>query len=242
VALRIACDLDGTLANMEAALQREAERLFGPAASLRGVKIPAIEESPGIDRPDGDPARVEPASATAAIEERTGLTSKQMRRLWRHALKIEDFWHTLAEIEPGSVARLAALVSNHRWEVLFLTQRPASAGRTAQLQSQHWLEAHGFRLPSVYVMTGSRGRVADALALDVVIDDRLENCLDVVTDSKARAILVWRDERAAVPAAAARLGIELVFSMTEALTLLERTTAAEKPGGIVDRLRAAIGR
>ena len=78
-------------------------------------------------------------------------------------------------------------------------------------------------------MAGSRGRVADALALDVVIDDRFENRLDVVTDSKARAILVWRDTDAALPAAAARLGIELVFSMTEALNLLEQTTRAEKP-------------
>jgi hypothetical protein len=241
VALRIACDLDGTLADMEIALQREAERLFGPGVSLRGVKIPAVEESPAIDDPAGDPARVNSAAATAANGERTGLTSKQMRRLWKHALKIEDFWQGLSEIEPGSVARLAALASTHRWEVLFLTQRPASAGRTAQLQSQRWLEARGFGLPSVYVMAGSRGRVADALALDVVIDDRFENCLDVVTDSKARAILVWRDTDAALPAAAARLGIELVFSMTEALNLLEQTTRAEKPAGIVDRLRAAIG-
>ncbi len=37
MALRIACDLDGTLADMEAALQREAERLFGPGVGLRGV-------------------------------------------------------------------------------------------------------------------------------------------------------------------------------------------------------------
>jgi len=241
VALRIACDLDGTLADMEAALQREAERLFGPGVSLRGVKIPAVEESAGIEDPAGDPARVQSAPATVTNGERAGLTSKQMRRLWRHALRVEDFWHTLSETEPGSVARLAALASKHRWDVLFLTQRPGSAGRTAQLQSQRWLEAHGFGLPSVYVMTGSRGRVADALALDVVIDDRLENCLDVVTDSRARAILVWRDTRAALPANAARLGIELVFSMTEALTLLEKTTRTDKPAGIVDRLRAAIG-
>ena len=110
------------------ALQREAERLFGPGVSLRGVKIPAVEESPAIDGPAGDPARVDSAAATAANGERTGLTSKQMRRLWKHALKIEDFWQGLSEIRTRLVARLAALASTHRWEVLFLTQRPASAG------------------------------------------------------------------------------------------------------------------
>lgn len=242
MALRIACDLDGTLADMEAALQREAERLFGPGVSLRGVKVPAVEESPDVDQPPGDPARVTSAPPTASSGlEKPGLTSRQMRRLWNHVLKIEDFWHTLSEIEPGSVARLAELASKHGWEVLFLTQRPASAGRTAQFQSQRWLEAHGFELPSVYVMTGSRGRVAAALALDVVIDDRPENCFDVVTDSKARAVLVWRGTPASVPPAARGFGIEPVFSMAEALDLLEQATRTEKPAGLVDRLRAAIG-
>jgi hypothetical protein len=240
--LRVACDLDGTIADMETALQREAARLFGPAVSLRGVKVPAVAEPDEDDDSAGDPARVKSAPPTASSgPEKPGLTSRQMRRLWNHVLKLEDFWQTLSEIEPGSVARLAKLASEHGWEVLFLTQRPASAGRTAQVQSQRWLQAHGFELPSVYVMTGSRGRVADALALDVVIDDRPENCLDVVTDSNARALLVWRDTSIPVPPAAARLGIEPVASIAEALDLLEQTTRTEKSPGLVDRLRAAIG-
>jgi hypothetical protein len=224
--LRIACDLDGTIADMESALQREAERLFGAGIRLRGVKVPSGDESPDDDERSADPVRP---------------TSRQMRQLWRHVLDVEDFWQSLTEIEPGSVARLAALAATHGWEVLFLTQRPASAGRTAQIQSQRWLAAHGFELPAVYVLNGSRGRVADALALDVVVDDRPENCLDVVTDSKARALLVWRDTPASVPQAAVRLGIEPVFSMTEALDLLERTARPEKSGGLVGRLRSAIG-
>ena len=40
-------------------------------------------------------------------------------------------------------------------------------------------------MPSVFVMNGSRGKLAAALHLDAVIDDRSENCLDVVVDSKA---------------------------------------------------------
>ena len=227
---------------MEAALQREAERLYGPGVSLRGVRVPTVAE-PAEDRDDADdPARVKSASPTASgPPEKSGLTSRQMRQLWSHVLKLEDFWQSLSEIEPGSVSRLAGLAATHGWEVLFLTQRPASAGRTAQLQSQRWLQAHGFELPSVYVMTGSRGRVADALALDVVIDDRPENCLDVVTDSRARALLVWRDKATPAPANASELGIQPVASMAEALDLLERTTRAEKGPGLVDRLRAAIG-
>ena len=91
------------------------------------------------------------------------LTRLELRRLWAHVGQIDNFWRSLGEIEPGAVARLSALANRHQWEV-FLTQRPPSAGETAQLQSQRWLQAHGFEFPSVFVMNGSRGRVATPVA------------------------------------------------------------------------------
>ena len=63
------------------------------------------------------------------------------------------------------------------------------------MQTQRWLEARGFALPSVYVVQGSRGRIAAALGLDFVIDDRPETCLDIVVDSKARGTRVARREK-----------------------------------------------
>jgi hypothetical protein len=126
--------------------------------------------------------------------------------------------------------------------VLFLTKRPECAGATAQVQTQRWLEANGFLLPSVFVVQGSRGRIADALALDFVIDDRHENCLDVVVDSKARAVLVWRDDRRQLPAAARRLGIGVVSSVAECLDILEQadTAPGSKPG-VMDRVMRLLG-
>src|SRR5262249_45562050 len=149
---------------------------------------------------------------TAAVAARD-LSSRELDQLWQHVRGIENFWLTLDEIEPGAVARLGALASMHGWELIFLTQRPATAGDTAQRQTQRWLEGHGVELPSVFVMNGSRGKVAAALNLDVVIDDRPENCLDVVSDSDARSILVWRDDPATVPPSLARLAIDIVFSI-----------------------------
>jgi hypothetical protein len=170
------------------------------------------------------------------------LTSAETRQLWAHVRTIENFWTTLGEIETGSVARLAAFRAEYDCEVLFVTQRPASDGATTQMQSQRWLEAHGFELPSVFVMSGSRGKLADALALDVVIDDRPENALDVTTDSNAKAILVWRGPRTAAPPAAERLGIHTVYSFAEALAVLEQMVARPStPQRLFNRVRAAIG-
>jgi hypothetical protein len=170
------------------------------------------------------------------------MTARQQRRLWRHVEAIENFWETLTEIEPGVIARLAAIATDRKWEVIFLTKRPESAGATAQVQTQRWLKAKGFVLPSVYVVQGSRGLIAGALGLDFVVDDRPENCLDIVVDSKARAVLVWREGEKQLPVAARRLGIGVVRSVDECLDILAQVdaTPAEKPR-VVDRVMQLLG-
>jgi hypothetical protein len=247
VPLRIAFDLDGVLADMDAELIRQAEHLFGESIDRRPVTSassgqaaaalangqPGSQAAQSTAEPSGDP---EPPAV------KLNLTSKQQRRLWKHIESIENFWETLQEIEPGTVKRLARLAHDRRWEIMFLTKRPRSAGVTCQLQTQRWLVANGFPLPSAYVVQGSRGRIAAALALDVVIDDRPENCLDVVVDSKARAILVWRDDEKHLPAAAKRLGIAVVKTVRECLDVLEEIDAPprEQPG-LMDRVMRLLG-
>lgn len=175
----------------------------------------------------------------AALERLGPRAGGHRRDLWAHLQTIEDFWCSLQEVEPGAVARLAAAGAAHSWEIIFLTQRPATAGATSQIQTQRWLQAHGFDLPSVYVVKGSRGRIAAALELDVVIDDRPANCLDVVTDSTARSLLVWRGDEGSAPDMAGRLRIETVFSIAEAIERLGARRQA--PARLFERLRNAVG-
>jgi hypothetical protein len=173
---------------------------------------------------------------------RLSITPRQQRKLWAHVESIKDFWLSLDECEPGTVARLAALSAELRWEIMFLTRRPETIGGTAQVQTQRWLESKGYQLPSVYVVQGSRGRIAAALDLDIVVDDRPENCLDVVVDSKARAILVWRDQEEQLPAAARRLGVGVVRSAGEALDVLSLldSKARGRPG-VMSRVMRLLG-
>ena len=175
------------------------------------------------------------------MRQRERLKPRQERRLWERVESIENFWESLAEIEPGVVARLHALAAERRWEVVFLTKRPATAGATAQVQTQRWLDARGFTLPSVYVVQGSRGRIAAALALDFVIDDRPENCLDVSIDSKARSILVWRDDETQLPDAVRRLGIGVVPSVARCLDILAQIEPADVQSGMMTKVRRLLG-
>jgi len=258
VSLRIALDCDGCIADLDSALEEIAVRLFGeappPPTDPAGLKPRATSEpgtasdavatpEPGTtpdiraaadadDGPSPEEEQVEPARFRA-------LTRRQQHDLWEAVHKTENFWETLNETEPGIVARLARVARERRWEVIFITQRPSSAGDTTQLQTQRWLIAHGYELPNVYVIKGTRGRVADALSLDVVVDDRPENCLDVKLESRARAILIGDGDPASVPPNARKLGIEPVTGIGACLDLLTAPPAA-KPG-LVSRIRKIVG-
>ncbi len=231
--LRIAFDLDGTIADMNAALKKEATALFRPEPSSKTPQNIANQAEASVDQGGGEP------QADAAD---LRLTARQQMQLWDHVKKIENFWMTLDEVEPGIVKRIATTAAERRWEVIYLTTRPSTAGDITQVQSQRWLAKYGFRHPSVFVVQPNRGKIADAMQLDAVVDDRPENCLDIVLESKAKAILVWPRDPDDVPAGAARMGVRVVSSISEALAVLERYDDERKQPGVVRSIRKLLGR
>ncbi len=237
--LRVAFDLDGTVADMFFALRREATKLFGEDIVRAAPATSAVPQEAGSEQaPQAKPEDEQAANQTL---QELHLTARQQNQLWDHVKKIDNFWTTLPELEPGIISRIAKAAADRRWEVLFLTTRPPTAGELVQLQSQRWLEAHGFQYPSVFVVQRSRGRIADALHLDAFVDDRPENCLDIAVESKAKVILVWHGDLNDVPAGAKRLGIRPVSTITEALVLLEQLDDIRNERGLMKSIKRAIG-
>jgi hypothetical protein len=239
---RVAFDLDGTIADMHVVLRREAERLFGASKLARAVE-PAGSAAAANDAVEGsgdkkDGSSKESKSAMSELH----LTSRQQMQLWEHVRTIENFWSGLPEMEPGIVARIAQTAAQRRWEVIFLTTRPLVAGETVQIQSQRWLAAHGFQYPSVFVVQRSRGKIAEALELDAVVDDRPENCLDVAVDSKAKPILIWAGDESAIPPGAKRLGVRVVVSISEALELLVKIDDSKNEPTVVRSIKKFFGK
>jgi hypothetical protein len=238
--VRISFDMDGVLADMDAALARIAGQEFGAAA-----KAPAAQARPEPE-PDAEAAPqasdAPPPYDTALLN---SLTVRQQSRLWQRVRETRNFWEGLDECEPGIVRRIQKLAHDLRWDVLFVTQRPGTAGRTQQLQTQHWLRRRGFEYPAVYTTVGSRGAVAAALTLDAHVDDRLQHCIDVAAESKAWPILVWRDAESfdRISASAGKLGIAAVRTVGEALDRIDQADRAssqpEQPS-LLDRLRKAF--
>lgn len=232
--MRIGFDLDGVLADLHGAYFRQARALF-PGIDDSALASPSTGASPPEE---GEGAADDDVPGPAS---RPALSRHQASAVWNQLFRTENFWETLSEIEPGALARLWELTQTRGWEIIFLTSRPHAPGRTLQHQTQRWIAAQGFLLPSVFIVPQSRGRIADALQLDAVVDDRPEGCLDVVLESKARGILVWRGDAASVPGSTKRLGIGVVPSIKVCLDVLVEADQGSDGDGLMGRLRRLLG-
>ena len=226
--VRIGFDMDGVLADFATAFRDVETRLFGGTPTV-AAEAPEVE------------AQQEEAQESSGS---AGQSPREMRRrrdaVWNAIHRTPDFWTTLQPLDPGAVRRIHALMIRYRWEVFFITQRPATEGQTVQRQTQRWLVEQGFDLPSVLVISGSRGAAAGALRLNFHIDDSAQNCLDVVSESRARPLLIVPEPDAVTEASAKRLKIGVARSIGEALDALEQRASGVQPG-LLNRLSKIVG-
>lgn len=219
--LRIGFDIDGVLADFAAAYREIEARLFGP-----------------ITREDVD----DPEDAASEPDaENAGDGRRRTDVVWDAIRATPDFWTTLKPTDPGAVRRIHEMMLRHRWEVVFITQRPATDGDTVQRQTQRWLLQQGFDLPSVVVIAGSRGAAAGALRLDYHVDDSPTHCIDVKSESSAKPILIVPDGDESVLANARRLRIGSARTIAAGLDILEQATNARLQPTLFGRIASLVG-
>jgi hypothetical protein len=237
VSLRIGFDMDGVVADFAAAYYHYESRLFGPVVKATRAGDPETESSDNREV-TGDP--VHTSEGTRKISHPSELRRRR-DVVWQAIEDTPDFWTTLEPMEPGAVAQIHALMLRHRWEVFFITQRPATRGDTVQRQTQRWLVEHGFDLPSVLVIPGSRGSAAGALRLDYHVDDSPRNCIDVKSQSGARPQLIVDAGDEMTIAGARKLGIGTASGIVECLDILEQATLARTQPTVFQRLAKMVG-
>jgi len=196
MSLRVGIDVDGVLADFKTAFHETSRACLG-----RRVET-----------------LLDPKSAQA-------LGQDDVKRVWEVVARTPNWWMTLKPYEPEQIARLYSLTRAAGWEVFFLTNRPGSAGDSVQFQTQSWIEGHGFYMPAVLTIPGSRGEVANGLRLNLVIDDLLLNCIEVVSASTAKALLLLRRGDAGLEKHALERGIGVVPRLEEAIEIVQRLHA-----------------
>jgi hypothetical protein len=158
------------------------------------------------------------------IDGEANLSKADIERLWKAVARVPNWWADLPAYESDQIARLYKLSRQWRWEVFFMTSRPPSAGDTLQLQTQVWLERHGFYLPSVLTAPAlARGEIARALRLDLVVDDHFVNCMEIIGASNSKVLHMAReplDEQRRQQAEARGIGV--VATLSETLEAVDR--------------------
>ena len=211
MSLRLGFDVDGVLADFRSAFRATARECLG--------HVPGAEVS--------NSAKMVP------------LGKADVAKVWAHIARTSNWWMKVPPHEPSEIARLYSLARAARWEVFFLTKRPPSAGDPVQFQTQWWLELQGFYLPAVLTVPGSRGELANAMRLDLVVDDQIVNCAEVITAGPTRTLLMLRDPDPTLAAHATDRGIGVVSSLAETLPAVERLqeilpTRIGKPLRLID--------
>jgi len=229
MAVRIGFDMDGVLADFVTAFRAVETRLFGGTPTV-------ADEAPELEAQQEEAQEGQSAGA--------GQTPREMRRrrdaVWNAIHRTPDFWTTLKPVDARAVRRIHEMMIRLRWEVFFITQRPSTEGQTVQRQTQRWLVAQGFDLPSVLVISGSRGAAAAAIRLDFHVDDSAQNCLDVVSESRARPLLIVPEPDAVTEDGAKRLKIGVARSIGDALDALEQRASGVQPG-LLNRVSKIVG-
>src|SRR4029453_2789994 len=174
--LRVGFDMDGVVADFASGFRDIECDLFGDDTTHPAPNAPEEEK-------EQTPRR---AAYPAVSKQESG----RRRAVWDRIRATPDFWTTLKPTDPVAVRQLHAQMLRCGWEVVFITQRPSTAGETVQRQTQRWLVQQGFDMPSVVVIAGSRGAAINALRLTHHVDDSPQNCVDVKTDSTAMPILI----------------------------------------------------
>jgi FMN phosphatase YigB (HAD superfamily) len=239
--LRIAFDMDGTLADLGSAYARVEDQLLGVVDEDAAHPAPELREREQHDAiaEARDVEEMERRSDARWIAARTA--SRNRGRVWQAIEATPDFWSGLKPLEEGAVKRLYDLTGEHNWEVFFVTQRPATAGHTVQWQTHKWLVEQGFSTPSVIPLSGGRGRAASALCLDYLVDDTPQNCVDVLADSSTRPILLVDPDDPHAENSARRIGIGVARSVHEVLDLLVEATLARTNPSLFEKLRKLVG-
>lgn len=156
--MRIAFDLDGVLANFVQRYQTDFIRLTGKDLFQEGD----IHNPPVWDWP-----------------QYRGYSDEEVAMVWKHIKNSPIFWKSLLPLPGVYDLELVIRAIEDSHDVYYVTSR---VGATAKRQSEHWIRTHlkydSMNDPTVLI-SGKKGAIANALNIDVFVEDNRDNAYDI---------------------------------------------------------------
>ena len=123
-----------------------------------------------------------------------GYSNEEMSQVWAWIKVNPQFWMQSLTL-PGShnlMARLAFRFPSRKNDIYFITDRP---GAGAKWITEKWIYTAFHWSATVLISSGgSKGLLAKGLSLDIFVEDKLENALDVAhaTEGRCQSFLLDR--------------------------------------------------
>lgn len=168
--MRIGIDIDGVIASFYDAYERAIIAVTGRNLfPIRGKETKSIHP-PVWDWP-----------------EHYGYTKDEVRAAWKFIKNDPLFWRRLPVMPDARL--VPVFLNNPDNDVYFITSRP---GLRAKAQTEGWFKDTFGAIPTV-MLSDRKGDVARGLDLEIFVDDKPENCLDV--NQKSPDTLVYMPRR-----------------------------------------------
>jgi 5'(3')-deoxyribonucleotidase len=164
--LVIGCDIDGVLADFNNGFAERLRLVTNRDLLPEGYDNPPVWNWP----------------------EHFGYTPKEINETWDNCWTDPEFWVNLDAI--GRVDKFFEQLDGLDADIYFITAR---TGVNVKKQTEQWLEMYGFESPTVLIAY-EKGPLAKALRLTHFLDDRDQNCQDVVeTSTETQVFLLDRN-------------------------------------------------
>lgn len=167
----------------------------GVLCDFNSAYIQLIKEELGVDLP--------PVSDTYPNKwdylRDAGVTRELESTLWEKIKVSRSFWYRLNHFE-GTVKFLHEVTNTFGPEnIWFITAR---VGDTAQKQTEMWVRQYGARNPQV-IVSKEKGKHCVDLSITHYIDDKNENCAEVVAISPNTKVYMlarpWNQQQEGIP-------------------------------------------
>ena len=143
-------------------------------------------------------------------------------RVWNHIARRPNWWMTLRAYEPDEIAKLYALCALAQVGSLFPDEASSECRRRGAVPDAMVAGAAGVLSAAVITVPGSRGDLANALRLDLAIDDQFVNCAEIIGAGPTKALLMLRDPNPAMQQHAIDRGVGVVSTLAETLPILQQ--------------------